>query len=85
MEFEDALFDCALRDELMDEDRLILADAVGAVCRVVLDPPGSTEDRDGAASAAVRSRSLPPTFLEPPAETYFGKSTADDRYFLPGF
>src|SRR6516165_5409284 len=43
LQFEHALFDRTLRHELVDEDRLVLADAVGAVGRLVLDrrvPPG---------------------------------------------
>src|SRR5689334_15752830 len=36
LQFEHALFDRALRDELVDEYGLVLADAVGAVGRLVL-------------------------------------------------
>src|SRR4051794_8296652 len=43
LQFEHALLDRALRDELVDEDGLVLADAVGPVGGLVLDgrvPPG---------------------------------------------
>jgi hypothetical protein len=35
LQYEHALFDGALRDELVDKDRLVLADAVAAVSRLV--------------------------------------------------
>ena len=44
LQFEHALFDRALRDELVNKDRFVLADAVSAVGRLVLDrrvPEGS--------------------------------------------
>src|SRR6516165_12239224 len=47
LQFQHALFDGTLRDELVDKDRLVLADAVGAVGRLVLDrrvPPGVVMD-----------------------------------------
>src|SRR6266446_10074589 len=47
LQFEHALFDGTLRDELVDEDGLVLADAVGAIGRLVLDrrvPPGIVMD-----------------------------------------
>src|SRR5260370_39612089 len=37
LQFEHALFDRALRDELVDEDGRVRADPVGAVGRLVLD------------------------------------------------
>src|SRR5262249_12209471 len=47
LQFEHAFLDRALRDELIDEDRFVLADAVGAIGRLVLDrrvPPGIVMD-----------------------------------------
>src|SRR5215472_1056038 len=47
LQLQHALFDSALRHELVDKDGLVLADAVGAVGRLVLDrrvPPGVVVD-----------------------------------------
>jgi hypothetical protein len=47
LQFEHAPFDGALGDELVDEDRLVVADVVGAVGRLVFDrrvPPGILMD-----------------------------------------
>src|SRR6516225_10167203 len=47
LQFEHAFFDGTLRDKLVDKDRPVLADSVGAVGRLVLDrrvPPGVVVD-----------------------------------------
>src|ERR1700730_15642639 len=62
LQFEHALFDCPLRDELVDEDGLVLADAVGAVGRLVLDgrvPPRVVmDDRVGGGQIEAGAASL---------------------------
>jgi hypothetical protein len=47
LQFEHALLDRALGDEFVDKGRLVLADAVGGVGGLVLNPLGSTTGRNG--------------------------------------
>ncbi len=57
LEFLDALFDCALADEFVDKDGLVLPDAVGAVGGLVFGggiPPGVVVD-DGVGGGEVEA------------------------------
>src|SRR5208283_3706100 len=57
LQFEDALFDRAGGDQLIDKDRLVLADAVGAVGRLVFSsrvPPRVVMD-DGVGGGQIET------------------------------